>query len=80
MSRSTRGAARGAAKTVGESNDFSQWDDPAFLAERRRVREELERMPPNAVSVELSARYQALDEEFVRRARIAWAPASYGGD
>jgi hypothetical protein len=49
-------------------------DDSEFLAERRRVREELERAP--ARSDELAARVAALDEEFIRRARAAWANAS----
>lgn len=38
-------------------------DDPAFLAERRRVREAIET---------LQERYQALEEEFIRRASLAW--------
>jgi hypothetical protein len=42
-------------------------DDPALLAERRRVREELEA---------LTERYRRLDDEFIRRARAAWAHAS----
>lgn len=53
--------------------DFSQLDDLAFLAERKRVREELERKP--TASDELAARYQRLNDEFIRRARAAWAPA-----
>jgi hypothetical protein len=44
-------------------------------AERRRVREELEHTPQNAVSPETTARYQAMNEEFIRRARLAWAQA-----
>ena len=48
----------------------AQLDDPEFLAERRRVREELEHQP--TASAELRARYRVLDEEFLRRARIAW--------
>jgi hypothetical protein len=57
-----------------EDSDFTQLDDPAFLAERRRVREELERTP--AASDELTAHYQRLDDEFIRRARAAWAQTS----
>lgn len=52
---------------------LSQLDDPAFLAERRRVREELEHHP--GAGTELTERYQQLNDEFLRRARIAW-----GGD
>jgi hypothetical protein len=55
---------------MDDDTDLSQLDDPDFLAERRRVREELEHQP--TASAELSARYQVLDEEFLRRARIAW--------
>jgi hypothetical protein len=55
---------------MSESDDFRQLDDPDFLAERRRVREALEYQPE--ATAELTARYQRLDEEFLRRARIAW--------
>jgi len=61
---------------MGESDDFSQLGDPEFLAERKRVREELEHTPEQAVSPELTARYQRLNDEFLRRARIAWTQAS----
>jgi hypothetical protein len=56
---------------MSDSDDFSKLDDPAFLAERRRVRDELEREP----SPELTARYERLNDEFDRRARIAWTSA-----
>jgi hypothetical protein len=56
-----------------ESGDFTAMDDPAFLAERARVREELEHAPEHAVSAALGARYQKLNDEFIRRARLAWA-------
>jgi hypothetical protein len=55
--------------------DFSAMNDPEFLAERRRVREELEHTPEHEVSPELSARYQRLDAEFLRRAALAWTQA-----
>ena len=61
---------------MGESDDFSQLGDPKFLAERKRVREELAHTPEQAVSPELTARYEKLNDEFLRRARIAWAQAS----
>lgn len=48
-------------------DEFTRLDDPAFLAERARVREEL---------AELTERYRKLNEEFDWRARSAWAPAS----
>lgn len=59
---------------MDDDTDLSQLDDPEFLAERRRVREELEQQPE--ASAELTARYRVLNQEFLRRARIAWA----GGD
>jgi hypothetical protein len=54
------------------SNDFTKLDDLAFIAERRRVREALERTPGQAVSPDMTARYRAMNEEFLRRARLAW--------
>jgi hypothetical protein len=53
--------------------DLAELDDPEFLAERKRVREELERTP--VWSGELATRLAVLDEEFIRRARAAWAHA-----
>jgi len=61
---------------MNESDDFSQLDDPEFLAERRRVREELEHTPENQPSPELAARYEKLNDEFLRRASAAWTQAS----
>jgi hypothetical protein len=49
------------------TDDFNQLDDPAFLAERARVREEPQ---------ELTERFRKLNEEFDRRARAAWASAN----
>ena len=56
--------------------DLSAISDPDFLAERRCVREELERTPEHELSPELTAHYQKLNEEFLRRARIAWTQVS----
>jgi hypothetical protein len=53
--------------------DFTSMTDPEFLAERRRVREELEHTPEHEVSATLADRFEKLDEEFIRRARAAWA-------
>ncbi len=58
---------------MNDDADLRRLSDPEFLAERRRVREALEYQPE--ASAELSARYERLNEEFLRRARIAW-----GGD
>jgi hypothetical protein len=52
--------------------NYSAMSDPDFLAERRRVREELEHTPEHEVNPELATRSQELDEEFLRRARVAW--------
>jgi hypothetical protein len=59
-----------------EDSDLTTMDDPAFLAERSRVREELEHTPENAVTPELTIRYQAMNDEFLRRASAAWKAAS----
>ena len=57
--------------------DFHQLADPDFLAERRRVREELEHAPEHSPSRErLAARYAAMTAEFDRRAARAWTGAS----
>ena len=54
------------------SDDFTKMTDPEFLAERRRVREVLEHTPEQEVSAALAERFEKLDEEFIRRARISW--------
>jgi hypothetical protein len=51
-------------------DDFAMMDDPEFLAERARVREQLEHVPE--VTAELAARYRRLTDEFDRRASAAW--------
>src|SRR6201996_3129436 len=64
-------------RTDGEPSDFFyQLDDPAFLAERARVRSRLEHVPENSVGrPRLERLYEAMTEEFCRRARIAWSAA-----
>jgi hypothetical protein len=60
-----------------EPDDFRLLDDPDFLAERRRVREALERAPEQSPGrARLAARYAALTAEFDRRAARAWSAAS----
>ena len=56
----------------GESDDFAGMDDPEFLAERSRVRDELQHAPGRTARAELAALYRRIDDEFIRRARIAW--------
>jgi len=63
-----------------ESEDFTRMGDPEFLAERSRVRDELERAPGQAEWADLSARFRRLDDEFIRRARIAWTANPGGGE
>lgn len=54
-------------------DDFSAMSDPDFLAERRRVREELEHTPEHSADRDkLIEVYADLDAEFIRRARSAW--------
>lgn len=55
-----------------DDDGLGQLDDPAFLAARKRVRDELEYAPEDQVTAELEARYQAMTVEFLRRARGAW--------
>jgi hypothetical protein len=54
-------------------DEFREMDDPEFLAERRKVRDELELAPEDE---HLLRRYAAIDAEFLRRASAAWAKAS----
>lgn len=54
------------ARTMDDDTEFSTMDDPAFLAERKRVRETIEA---------LTERYQRLNAEFDRRASAAWSEA-----
>ena len=59
-----------------KDEDLTQLDDPVFLAERRRVRELLEHTPEHEVSATLRDRFERLNDEFLRRARLAWAHTS----
>ena len=59
-----------------EPPDFSTMTDPDFLAERRRVREQLEDLPDQSPDrARLARLYTAMDVEFDRRARAAWSTA-----
>lgn len=48
---------------MGDSDDLRSMTDPAFLAERRRVREAIEA---------LQERYRLINTEFDRRATAKW--------
>jgi hypothetical protein len=54
-------------------DEFAEMDDPEFLTERRKIRDELEHSPEDE---QLLRRYAAIDAEFLRRAGLAWAQAS----
>jgi hypothetical protein len=58
---------------MSSSHNFTKMTDPEFLAERRRVREELEHTPEQEVSAALTDLFEKLNEEFLRRARISWS-------
>ena len=55
------------------SEDFSHLDDPAFLAERARIRTELAEQGDALNRAELERLYDAMTEEFLTRASIAWS-------
>jgi hypothetical protein len=58
------------------TEDLTKVSDPEFLAERRRVREELEHVPEQSIAADvLTERYRVLNDEFLRRASRAWAPS-----
>jgi hypothetical protein len=57
---------------MSDSDDLTKLDDPEFLAERRRVRDALDSPPADGPRPDLTARFDALNEEFLRRARISW--------
>jgi hypothetical protein len=58
---------------ASETEDFSHLDDPSFLAERARVRDELADQGDAVNRAELERLYEAMTEEFLNRARIAWS-------
>lgn len=56
-----------------EQADFTRLNDPEFFSQRRRVRERLECLPEHhADRVALARLYDAMTEEFTRRAASAW--------
>jgi hypothetical protein len=58
-----------------EPPDFRGLDDPAFLAARTRVRHQLEQDSMGTEYDDLARLYEAMNEEFCQRARIAWTQA-----
>ena len=64
---------------MSEPTDFTHLDDRAFLDERARLHRRLEQAAENAGErAELERRYEAMTEEFLRRARIAWTSPPAG--
>ena len=62
---------------MSEPADFTQLDAPAFLDERARLRDRLEHVPENAIGrTGLERLYEAMTDEFLRRARVAWTTAT----
>jgi hypothetical protein len=56
-----------------ETFDFSGLDDPTFLTARACLREQLENGPSNAPDrAGMERRYEAMNDEFDRRATAAW--------
>ena len=59
---------------MSEPIDFTQLDDPSFLNERARLRARLEQLPEDGRSrAELESLHDAMTDEFLRRARLAWS-------
>ena len=53
--------------------DFTKLDDPVLIEERRRVREQFERLPArSAERIDLEARFDRMTSELDRRAAVAW--------
>jgi hypothetical protein len=60
---------------MSDSDDFTKLDDPQFLSERRRVRDTLDSAQDATANPDLAARLEAMNEEFLRRARTSWGGA-----
>jgi len=68
--RRTRAASKG---RLMDDEDVTTLDDTDFFAERQRVRELIEHLPPVAVSAAITRRMQQLNDELDKRARQAWS-------
>lgn len=55
-----------------DDKQLAELDDQEFIAERRRVRDAVDRTPTDEQSFELLREYAAIDAEFMRRAGLAW--------
>jgi hypothetical protein len=66
-------ARRPPGADMQEQTDFTGLNDPEFFRERRRVRERLECLPAHhADRAPLVELYDAMTDEFTRRAVSAW--------
>jgi hypothetical protein len=64
---------------MSEPTGFTLLDDPLFLNERARLRARLEQLPEAGWSrTELEWLYNAMSEEFLRRARLTWSSTAAG--
>jgi hypothetical protein len=70
-----RGQETAVDSSGDEPGDFTKLSDPAFLAERARVRDELEHQCDAVEHADLQQVFDAMNCEFDRRARIAWTQA-----
>jgi hypothetical protein len=52
--------------------DFTEMDDPEFLAERRRLHDAISDTT-DAGDSDLREQYAAIEREFLRRAGMAWS-------
>ena len=58
---------------MSSTQDFEHLDDPELFAERRHVREKIDALPRcHPDRLQLAQVYDALTQEFDRRARSAW--------
>jgi hypothetical protein len=58
-----------------DDDELQALDDPAFIAERRRLRDALNTAPDDEQGT-LRREYARADAEFLRRASLAWQHAS----
>lgn len=63
------------------TQDVTRLDDPELFEERRRVREKIDALPRcHPGRLPLAQVYDALTQEFDRRARSAWQSRPHAGE
>lgn len=66
---------------MNSTQDFTQLDDPELFEERHHVREKIDALPRcHPDRLRLAEVYDALTQEFDRRARSAWQPRMQAGE